>query len=253
MKTAFDVPNIRETPPSLSRRTIHMWHVNLDEPAGVTSDPQGVLSADEWARAGQFRFQRHRGRFMAARTALRRLLSHYGNCPPEALRFGLAIAGKPYLHPAADLPDIRFNVSHSEGHALFAFTLGREIGVDIECQRSSCDLRLLARDHFSPREIRALESFPPDAQMGAFFRCWSRKEACIKAVGLGLQIPLDSFSVSLGETPEPNRIEVHRQQLSIRAAHPIEGFATALAICGDELTEVELFATSSASARVAPG
>ena len=118
--------------------------------------------------------------------------------------------GKPEVaNPeAADLPGrLRFNLSHTNGLALLAVCLDADLGIDVEAVRAVSDLELIAQSHFSAREVTAFNGFDSAARQRAFFRCWTRKEAFLKAHGKGLSIPLDSFAVSLDEEERPALLE----------------------------------------------
>jgi 4'-phosphopantetheinyl transferase len=155
-----------------------------------------LLSADERERAARFCFDKHRRRFTAGRGILRTLLGRYLERNPRELTFEYSDHGKPFL-AGTPVPELRFNLSHSHEVALFAFTSGRDVGVDVEQIRPDRSTREIAERFFSPREARALFALPPEQQTAGFFRCWTRKEAYIKAKGKGMSIPLDSFAVSL--------------------------------------------------------
>lgn len=130
---------------------------------------------------------------MAARTILRRLISRYENTPAGQIEFIYNSYGKPAIKNGA----LRFNASHSADLALFALTRGNDIGVDLEQIRPDFAARQIASQFFAPDEIAALRATPKEAQTAAFFRCWTRKEAFIKAHGSGLSLPLHQFVVSL--------------------------------------------------------
>jgi 4'-phosphopantetheinyl transferase len=155
------------------------------------------LEPDERARAQRFRFERDRRRFMATRGILRLLLASYAGIAPGEVRFTYGAHGKPVLAGSASAQSLRFNLSHSRGVTLYAVTHGREIGVDIEFIRDLPDAEAIARRFFSPAEVTALLGLPDDLRRDAFFRCWTRKEAYIKAQGTGLTASLVRFSVSL--------------------------------------------------------
>jgi 4'-phosphopantetheinyl transferase len=128
---------------------------------------------------------------------MRALLARYLRIPAGDIRFCLNAHGKPGLASGSGTADLRFNLSHSHGLALFALTLGREVGVDVELVRPTLREARLAERFFSPQEVAALRALPESAQREAFFHCWTRKEAYIKAQGEGLSIDLASFAVSL--------------------------------------------------------
>lgn len=178
---------------SLEPGDIHAWVARLDRGDRECADLRALLSADEERRAAQFRFDVHRRRFVAARGILRALLSRYLHDLPERVRFEYEKYGKPRL------PDLRphFNLAHSEDRALIAISSSTALGVDLEHVRPMRDSQQIAARFFSSSEAAELAATPPDCQTRAFFRCWTRKEAFVKAIGDGLSYPLDGFSVSL--------------------------------------------------------
>ena len=180
---------------------IQVWRAGLDVDPAVLAPWRETLSSEERARAGRFRFPIDRDRYTAGRGILRALLARYLGTPAGDFRFCLNAYGKPGLAAGSGAPELRFNLSHSHGLALFAFTLGREVGVDLELVRTTLRSDSLAERFFSPQEVAALRALPESAQKEAFFHCWTRKEAYIKARGAGLSINLASFSVSLGPNP----------------------------------------------------
>jgi 4'-phosphopantetheinyl transferase len=151
------------------------------------------LSADERARAARFRFTRDRERFVAARGLLREILSLYLDVEAQRLSFGYGTNGKPFL---AEHSALRFNVSHSFDTMLIAVAHEREVGVDIECARSSIAVEEIAETVFSASERQALSSLESEAKRMAFLRFWTRKEAYIKADGRGVSLPLEHIDVS---------------------------------------------------------
>jgi 4'-phosphopantetheinyl transferase len=156
-----------------------------------------TLSVDERMRADRFYFREDRERFVVARGLLRTILGRYLDRAPASLAFTQNHYGKPSLVSEAGADPIRFNVSHSHGTALYAIARDLEIGVDLELIRDGLAVEQVARSFFSPREVSALSALPPELRRRAFFLCWTRKEAYIKARGEGLSLPLDQFEVSL--------------------------------------------------------
>jgi 4'-phosphopantetheinyl transferase len=180
---------------SLPRHEVHVWRASLDQPQSLT-DFFATLAPDEQERAARFHFQKDRHHFIAARGMLRALLSRYLNVRPDELSFGYSAYGKPFLvneHGGS----VRFNVSHSHGLALFAFAQGPALGIDLEQMRPEVAGEQIAERFFSACEVAALRALPAGQQTEAFFNCWTRKEAYIKARGEGLSLPLDQFDVSL--------------------------------------------------------
>jgi 4'-phosphopantetheinyl transferase len=176
---------------------VHVWRVALDPPDEVVAGLRGLLSADESARAERFRFEKHRRRFTVGRGALRRLLGGYLATPPGAVRFAYGEREKPRLAEQGAGPPLQFNLSNSSELALVAVTAGPEVGIDLEAVRPMEDALAIAERFFSAAEREVLRRVPPGERDLAFFRCWTRKEAYLKAVGDGLALGLDRFDVAL--------------------------------------------------------
>jgi 4'-phosphopantetheinyl transferase len=190
--------SIWSSPPAsltLQRDEVHVWRLALDLPAERFLD---LLQTDEVGRANRFYFERDRKHFVVARGFLRLLLGWYLNANPQQLEFAYGAWGKPALAGQFRESRLRFNMSHSHGMALYAVTEGREIGIDIEQVRADFASDDIARRFFSPFEVGVLCELPADDRVAAFFRCWTRKEAYIKATGRGMSQPLDGFDVTLG-------------------------------------------------------
>jgi len=213
---------------------IHVWDAELDVPPTVLGRLEAALSGDERTRADRFFFARDRNRFIAARAILKQLLGRYLGRGPEDFEFGYGPYGKPYLEAKQGLPPIRFNLSHSSGKAVFAFTSGSEVGVDLESVRADFARNEIAEAHFSQRELEELRRLSPSLKPEGFFLCWTRKEAYVKAQGAGLQIPLTSFSVSL--TPgQPEELEsTDRDRWKIRSFRPAPGYVGAVVAEGKD-------------------
>jgi 4'-phosphopantetheinyl transferase len=191
----FSFPNAERSGEfGLRQRVIHVWTRSLDAEDAAIRQGYDLLSSEERGRAERFRVDRPRNDFILTRSALRLLLAQYATTTPERLQFKVTKYGKPGLEGVSDL---RFNVSHTEGMALLAFTRGREIGVDVERIRPEPDARRLSERFFSVSEREALRPLRSEELQAAFFRCWSRKEAYIKARGEGLSLPLAQFDVAV--------------------------------------------------------
>jgi 4'-phosphopantetheinyl transferase len=180
----------------LGNDDVHVWRATLDKTPSQIQSYLHNLAADEHVRAERFYFERDREHFIAARGVLRAILGGYLHRTPESLSFCYSSHGKPALAGESAEDAIRFNVSHSQGVALFAVTRGREVGIDIEHIRFDLEVAEIAERFFSPWEVATLRALPIEAQRQAFFCCWTRKEAYIKARGEGLSLPLDQFEVS---------------------------------------------------------
>jgi 4'-phosphopantetheinyl transferase len=221
--------------PQLGTRDVHVWLASrVLQPAQLTACRE-ILSDPECARAAQFARTELSDQYVAARGVLRKILSCYCACLPEAVALSSDEFGK--LRLAANMRNdgLRFNLSHSGDWALYAIANGPEVGVDIEVMRERADLLSIADRFFSPREVEALRATPPSIQTEAFYACWTRKEAYVKAVGRGLSISLDQFDVSVDpeienvtlrtrlEPEDPNR-------WTLLDISPCDGYAAALAV-----------------------
>ena len=223
----------------LGDRQVHVWRAALDVAPPRVARLGGSLSEEERARAARFHFERDRVRFTVARGVLRGLLGGYLGVAPSTLVFDYGAHGKPRLATAMPARDLRFNVSHSAGVALYAITRGREVGVDVEGHRPDFATAEIAERFFSLAERRALSALPVERRCDAFFACWTRKEAYIKARGLGLSLALDGFDVSLAPG-EPAALLAtrddpsERDRWSLRALDLGPGFAGAVVAEGHD-------------------
>lgn len=173
---------------------VYVSFFSLDPPVRRLEVLESFLSEDEKARADRFHFLDHRRRFVAARGQLRELLGREVGLSPQSLRFRYGPHGKPELEQTEELC---FNLSHSHEAALLATCQGAALGVDLEWIERRVEYLLVGRRFFSEQEVHKLDLCPPEHQREAFFACWTRKEAYIKALGDGLSRPLDSFAVGM--------------------------------------------------------
>ncbi|MDQ2975523.1 MAG: 4'-phosphopantetheinyl transferase superfamily protein, partial [Acidobacteriota bacterium] len=180
---------------TLGRNEVHLWQARLDDQLAVTLKP--LLSEEETARANRFHFIKDRNDFIVARGLLRKLLAAYlGVAGSADLTFSYGDKGKPFL-AENQRSSINFNLAHSHGMALYAFSHDRELGVDLEFVKDELADEEIADRFFSTTEVKALQRVPAELRRQAFFNCWTRKEAYIKARGEGLSMPLNDFDVSL--------------------------------------------------------
>ncbi|MFQ5633524.1 MAG: 4'-phosphopantetheinyl transferase family protein, partial [bacterium] len=233
--------NWPETKPNLSEKNVHVWRASLVQPDTVLSECRAMLSGDEKARADRFKFDKHRRRYTIARGALRDILGRYLEIDAAQVVFEYEAHGKPKLAENQNSAGIVFNVSHSEEMAVYAITCGRAVGIDVEfVQRKISDADKIAKRFFSQMESEAYLRLPHAQKQEAFFNCWTRKEAFIKAIGEGLTHPLHRFDVSFipGTTPallatRPDASEVANWSLS--AFTPAENYVGALVVKGKYL------------------
>jgi len=189
--------NQASTPPlQLPDGAVDVWIVDLRASDQALRAANSLLNHEELTRARRFRFPNDRRRFVMARATARQVLGRYLQQTPESLQFEYGDHGKPRL--ASPSVDLRFNTSRSAERALIACTLGREIGVDIEWIGRELEIDDLAQRFFTTAENIQLQKYSPAERHHAFLRCWTCKEAFVKAVGKGLSLGLDQFDVSAG-------------------------------------------------------
>ena len=187
-------------PPSellLKDSEVHIWMANHQQQPSALAAFWKTLSKDERERAKRFRFEKDRLQFVVSRGILRQLLGNYLSVPAESLRFLSSANGKPSLAEEFRQSRLQFNISHSGEIVLLAFTIERELGIDIELIQPEMATEEVALGHFSAQEVAVYRALPESLRSEAFFNCWTRKEAFIKAIGEGFSCPLDAFDVSL--------------------------------------------------------
>jgi 4'-phosphopantetheinyl transferase len=208
--------------PSPTGSDIALWLVDLDADPG--SWDAALLSAPERERAQRFRFEVHARRYRASHAALRLILGQATATDPTAVRFTEGVHGKPRLAHAGP----HFNMSHSAGWALVGLCPSHAIGVDIELIIPMDDAAALAERNFTAAENAQFWGTPPDQRLEAFFRGWTRKEACLKALGSGLSIEPHTFEAGLGNDAQATFITVGEQPCTMSVACidlPMHGLA----------------------------
>jgi 4'-phosphopantetheinyl transferase len=192
---------------------VHIWLADLDQHSADTLKSQ--LAEDEVVRAERFHVEKDRKHYIVARALLRKVLAAYLAATAEQLRFNYGGKGKPSL-AGIEKSLLNFNLAHSHGKAIYAFSRGRELGVDLEFIREDFGEKEIAERFFSPGEIAAFRNVPADLTKQAFFNCWTRKEAYIKARGEGLSMPLDVFDVSLLPGEPAALLRNHKEPAEVR-------------------------------------
>jgi len=222
---------------------IHIWEFPLTTADSEVGAYATLLSEDERTRASRFRFERDARHFTVARASMRSILGGYTGSAARDLRFNYSQYGKPSF--ANVTWDVRFNVSHSADLAMLAVVRGREVGVDLETIRAEVETDKLAERFFSVQERESLRALPNQDRISAFFRCWTCKEAFLKAQGLGLSRSLESFDVEvnpqlpahiLATRPDPEEAG----RWSLRDVETVPEYAAAVAMEGDATT-VKIF------------
>jgi 4'-phosphopantetheinyl transferase len=225
--------SLAPSPPSafqLASDEVHSWCASLDVPPETSARLYATLTADERTRSARFQFERDQQRFIVARGVLRDLLGRYLQTQPSEISFVYNAFGKPDLGPEF-ANRLKFNLSHSAGLALIAIATASDVGVDVEYVRTESDYAEIARRFFSAAEVDQLTALPSYLYAEAFFSCWTKKEAYLKACGEGLAIPLNSFSVPLTAGPASNDI-VSAKRWSFYTLQPAPGYIGALAVEG---------------------
>jgi 4'-phosphopantetheinyl transferase len=194
---------------SLSGPEVDIWSAKLDLSLMQMQNLMGILSAHEKKRSQQLRFDRDKLRYVFSHGILRWILSKYVDESADQIEIVIGPQGKPSLVQQEKKYPIHFNLSHSHETVLCAITAVGEIGVDVEKIREVPDLEKIVRQFFSTRERAAFKEIPSSQRKQAFFRCWTRKEALIKAMGGGLSLPLDQFDVSILPDPAAALLDIH--------------------------------------------
>lgn len=215
---------------------VHLWQVDLAAMAPAEDRLLQILSGDERTRAARFHAARDRRTFAVTRGLLRTILASYLNTDAATLAFHYPEKGKPRIADTA----LEFNVSHSGDQSLLAFARSRAIGVDVEIIRHDFDCTALAERFFSLRERTAVAALDPQDRFAGFFRCWTRKEAYIKAHGSGLSLPLHEFDVSLAPGDQNALLAVRSgddaSRWSLSEVSVAPGYAGALCVEGSGWT-----------------
>lgn len=207
-----------------------MWRASLAANPEAIAHFAATLSPDENNRAERFYSPEHRDAFVAAHGILRDILGRAVARVPSALVFSTSRYGKPRFAPGSDLEHVHFNLSHSGGRALYAITQIGEVGVDLEKIRPLPDMPSMVPRVFSPREAPLFLSLPPSIQAEAFFTCWTRKEAYLKARGEGFAIEPSSFEVTFAPGAPAAIVGEEYSAWSLRELAPASGYAGAVAV-----------------------
>jgi 4'-phosphopantetheinyl transferase len=217
---------------TLGSNEVHIWQANLDQAPADLDHLWELLQPDEHDRAARFRFPRDKRRFVARRGLLREILSAYTGEKPAALRLVYGQFGKPSLAPSSAAADVHFNLSHSAGLVLYAVASKREVGIDTERIVPGALTQPLVERLMSPAEISVFQQLTPSAQCKAFFDCWTRKEAYLKGLGVGLQVEPNSFAVSLKPSEPATLLEGTDHRWSLQALGLADDYSATVAAEG---------------------
>ena len=224
---------------ALRQNEVHVWIAFLDRRQSELSFFQSILAQDEISRADRFHFQKDRERFVAGRGILRMILSSYVGVAPGEILFTYGNHGKPWLSRQDGRAGVQFNLAHSDGTAIYAITLNGAVGVDIESIKYQIPFKDIAEHFFSAAEQTALRGLPQEMQRIAFYKCWTRKEAFIKALGDGLTCPLADFDVSLVPGQPARLLNVgwapeEASRWCIKDIDAVPGFSAAMVFSGSQ-------------------
>ena len=206
---------------------VHLWRANLDLAPRIRESLSAFLSVPERERGSRFVFPRDHDRFAVSRAILRQILAGYLGMAPRDVLIETLPHGKPTLKVAKEISPLRFNLSHSEGFALYAFSFEHEVGIDVEKFRPKVDFEGI-ESYFSMNEQAELQALPRELRPEGFLLCWTRKEAYVKAKGDGLHTPLASFDVSLTPNQPVILTSSDKERWSLYSLRPDPGYVGAL-------------------------
>jgi 4'-phosphopantetheinyl transferase len=228
--------------PPLAADVVHVWQALLDAEPPLVARLETLLDDRERERANRFHFPRDGQRYIVGRGRLRLLLGEYLGVEPAKVLLRSTSSGKPELVGEQEWSGVRFNVAHSDCLVLYAVARGRNVGVDVERVRPDLEWHALAARYFASCEVDELMALPAERQHRAFFVCWTRKEAYVKALGCGLSVPLDRFAVTVA--PDRPAALVHTEhdpaqhpRWEMKELSPAPGYVGAVAVegCGWQL------------------
>ena len=240
-------------PPVLRSSVVREASVTLvTVPVIASSDDCALLSADERQRAARFAVEKPRAAFITARAALRRLLGESLRCDADAVRLDADAQGRPFLvHPIDSTLD--FNVSHSESVAAIAIARGGRVGVDVEWHGRDTALRDLVPEVMGVRESALLATLDADDFTRAFFGCWTRKEALVKAHGIGISFPLRNIDIPIAVSGAPIRATLGPDSIwSVSTFAPQADYTLSVALAGEPDDESLIYASSVNAAPFQP-
>ncbi len=228
-------------PPSeiiLHNNDVHIWKASLNVNSDKITTLKSILSNDEIDKADRFVFGRDQRRFIVARGLLRIILGRYLMVKPKKIKFIYNDYGKPALSYKFHKRKLHFNISHSNELVVFAITNKGRIGIDIENVHSMKDIEQIIERFFSIEEQEEFKTLPKYCQEQVFFKCWTRKEAFIKACGQGLTLPLNKFTVSVIPS-EPARLKYIDNEIdkvdswTMKEVIPIAGYVGTVVVEGN--------------------
>jgi 4'-phosphopantetheinyl transferase len=224
-------------PPSLSASEVHLWSLSLEQPPERIRVYLDILCSEEKRRAEGRHLRRDRDSFCFCRGYLRMLIGRYGGVAPAKVRFTTGDHGKLSLDPDFHELDIGFNVSHSGRIAMIALAKQRRLGVDVQRVRGAARIEEISRGFFSSLEDESIRALPEEMRVDAFYACWTRKEAAVKALGGSIAALSERVIVSAdpGGPPQLLRMPSDLEENNEWRLHDLpvrEGYAAALCYSG---------------------
>ncbi len=224
---------------SLSPSELHVWRAWLDQDDHHQSDHQSLLSHAEIDVANKFFFARDRNRYINSRGILRCILGRYLSTEPHEITIDRGEHGKPLLEKSPY--QMEFNLSHSRGLGIFVFAIGKRIGIDVEYIRPLSDYEQIAKFFLTSNEMEALCQLPEEIRLQGFYKAWTRKEAFVKALGVGIGNALHKFEVSVSPFEEPTINEIHQgikdvSHWKLLDLEPAPSYVAALAVEASEFS-----------------
>jgi 4'-phosphopantetheinyl transferase len=230
--THFPTPLSSDLKPGTGE--VHVWLVDLNVAGAVFQEGGAGLSIEEIVRASRYRSSAGRANFIASRAVLRDILSRYIEQAPVNIIFGYSAEGKPFLANQTGRREITFNMSHSDDLAIYAVSCVREVGIDLERVESFDDSDGVARRFFSARELAAFQASGETGQTEVFFRLWTRKEAYLKARGLGLTQEGPGFDARLQRGQAAKMVDENGVQWRAEELLPAPGYVAAVVAKGGD-------------------
>lgn len=221
---------------------VHLWYLNVEDHKNRLAVYEELLDNEEKEKAYRYKFDKDRNCSIIARGVLRTLLGSYSNELPERITFSFGPFGKPEVYNNSG---IQFNISHSRDAIVLGFIKNDAIGVDVEFMDEKIDALQIAKHFFSNEERVALSAVSEDERVEAFYNCWTRKEAFIKALGDGLSFPLDQFVVSLtpalkAELLKTKWDQMEKEKWALHSFNPEKKYVSAFTVNG-KVSDIKLW------------
>lgn len=196
--------------PQLDTNEVHLWRASQPSSNEILSKLKDTLSEDELTRLNRFVFDKDKRNYILSRGGIKNILARYLNIAPKEIQISYGDFGKPYLKEL----NLQFNLSHSGNHILYAIANRVPVGIDVESIKFGVDFLALATEFCCDRELMKLSDLAQAELKLAFYRCWTRKEAFIKAIGLGFYFPVKDFEVSFLPTEKTKLLKFNENLMT---------------------------------------